>query len=434
MNDFLRLITLQDSTTRTVLLGAALLGLASGVVGTFAVLRRRALVGDAMAHAALPGVCIAYFVVGERSFGAFLLGALIAGLIGAGCIVLIRAHTRIKEDAAIGIVLASFFGLGISLSRIIQNRPSGNRAGMDTFIFGKAAGMTSADTTLIGLCAAAIVITVIALSRELGLLCFDRGFSASIGRRVVLLDLLLMALICLCAVIGLPAVGVVMVAALLTIPAAAARFWTEKLWMMLTLSGAFGVVSGVIGVGISALRPGLATGPLVVLTAAAIFTISLLLAPGRGVFAGIVRRWSLRRKIILQNLLRAMHEAGERGDTDVPETLLAGKRAWTADQLAGVLSRAESSGFIERSAGGWRLTTEGRAEAAGVVRAHRLWELFLIEHADIAPDHVDRDADQLEHVLPPDVLAGLEARLAAQGRVPPSPHAIPTYESAGPHQ
>jgi manganese/zinc/iron transport system permease protein len=358
---------------------------------------------------------------------------LIAGLIGAACIVLIRAHTRVKEDAAIGIVLASFFGLGIALSRIIQNQPAGNRAGLDTFILGKAAGMTASDTRLIGAVAGASVLTVLVLSREFGLLCFDRAFSASIGRRVVLLDLLLMALICTCAVIGLPAVGVVMTAALLTIPAAAARFWTDKLWIMTTLSGLFGVASGVVGVGVSALRPGLAAGPLVVLAAAAIFVVSLLGAPRRGVIPVAVRRWSLRRRIILQNLLRAMHELAEAGRPAVPEHALTAKRSWSAGQLAGVLARAHRAGFAAPAPDGWRLTDAGAAEARAVVRAHRLWELFLIEQADIAPDHVDRDADRLEHVLPQEIIRRLEERLAAQGRLPESPHAIPAYQAAPPH-
>lgn len=433
MNDLLRLITLQDATTRTVLLGAGLLGLAAGVVGTFAVLRRRALVGDAMAHAALPGVCLAYFVVGERSFGAFLLGALIAGLLGAWCIVLIRAHTRIKEDAAIGIVLASFFGLGIALSRIIQNRPSGNRAGLDTFIFGKAAGMTSADTRLIGITAVTIVALTYLLAREFGLLCFDRAFSASIGRRVILLDLILMTLIGVCVVIGLPAVGVVMTAALLIIPAAAARFWTDRLWVMILLGGLFGSLSGLLGVGVSALAPRLAAGPVVVLVAAGIFVVSLITAPTRGLLPASVRRWRLRRRIILQNLLRAMHEANERGEVEVTEAALAAKRAWTTDQLASVLARAARSALVVHGPMGWRLTPRGVAEAAAVVRTHRLWELYLIEHAAIAPDHVDRDADQLEHILPPDVLARLEEQLAMRERLPPSPHAIPVYEGSAAH-
>ncbi|MBS0196972.1 MAG: metal ABC transporter permease [Planctomycetes bacterium] len=436
MSDLLRLITLQDANTRVVLLGAALLGLAAGVVGTFAVLRRRALVGDAMAHAALPGVCLAYFVVGERNFAAFLIGAFIAGLIGAGCIVLIRAHTRIKEDAAIGIVLASFFGLGISLSSAIQQQPSGNRAGLDTFIFGKAASMVRSDVVFIGVCAAAIVAIVAVLARELGSLCFDRGFSASIGRPVVWLDFLLMGLICLCAVIGLPAAGVVMTAAMLTVPAAAARFWTDHLRIMLVLSGVFGIVSGVVGVGISALRPGLAAGPLVVLVAGVIFVVSLIAAPRRGVAAAWWRRRSLRRRVLLQNLLRAMHELLEGSSPrDLRESELLAKRAWTTTQLTTALRRASRMGLAQPGdhPHAWRLTPAGVTEAASVTRAHRLWELFLIEQAEIAADHVDRDADQIEHVLPHDVIAALEARLVAQGRLPASPHAIPVVGSGGPH-
>src|SRR5688572_3108879 len=166
MDDLIRLITLQDANTRVVLLGIALLGLAAGVVGSFAVLRRRALVGDALAHASLPGVCMAYFVVGDRNFAAFLAGALVFGVLGVAAISLIRAYTRIKEDAALGIVLSSFFGLGIMLSDIIQRQPSGNRAGLDTFIMGKAAGMVRQDVMIIGGVAAAVLAATALLFKE----------------------------------------------------------------------------------------------------------------------------------------------------------------------------------------------------------------------------------------------------------------------------
>lgn len=451
MNDFLRLITLQDANTRVVLLGVALLGLAAGVVGSFAVLRRRALVGDAIAHSALPGVCMAYFVVGDRNFAAFLAGALVFGLLGVAAISLIRAHTRIKEDAALGIVLSAFFGLGLMLSDIIQRQPSGNRAGLDTFIMGKAAGMVRQDLLIIAGVAATVLGATVVLFKELKLLCFDREFAGSLGRPVLLLDLSLMALIALCTVSGLPAVGAVLMAALLIIPAAAARFWTERLWVMVVLAGVFGMVSGVAGVSASALRERLPAGPLVVLAAAAVFGASLLGAPRRGVIPAAMRRLGLRRRIAQQNLLRSLYEldeqAMERGGAakahTVPELTL--KRNWKVSQLERTIARARRAGLVrtERAPVGAISTqiglTEAGVEAArGVVRAHRLWELYLIDQASIAPDHVDRDADQMEHVLPQDVLERLEEKLRRQGRlpevVPGSPHQVGAHGASGAHE
>lgn len=443
MEDFLRLITLQDANTRVVLLGAALLGLAGGVIGSFAVLRRRALVGDALAHAALPGVCVAYFVVGDRNFPLFLLGALVFGLLGVGAIALIRAHTRIKEDAALGIVLSSFFGLGIMLSDIIQRQPSGNRAGLDTFIMGKAAGMIRQDVLMISVVALVAVGSVTLLFKEFKLLCFDREFAGSLGRPVWLIDLILMALIAVCTVIGLPAVGAVLMAALLIIPAAAARFWTERLWVMVIAAGAIGLASGVIGVGISAVGDALAAGPLVALSAAAFFTISLLFAPRRGVIPAMLRRTALRRRIARQNLLRSMYELDEAAPTPgAAHSIndLALKRGWSPQELRHAMTGARRAGLIDvdaptaaTRATRISLTPAGAEQARAVVRAHRLWELFLIEQADIPADHVDRDADAIEHILPHDAIEHLEDKLRRIGRLPEalprSPHAITASSS-----
>lgn len=448
MDDLIRLITLQDANTRVVLLGAALLGLASGVIGSFAVLRRRALVGDALAHAALPGVCVAYFVVGDRNFAAFLLGALVFGLLGVGAIALIREFTRIKEDAALGIVLSAFFGLGIMLSDVIQRRPSGNRAGLDTFIMGKAAGMVRQDVAIIGVVAVVVVGAAVALFKEFKLLCFDREFAGALGRPVLALDLTLMALIALCTVAGLPAVGAVLMAALLIIPAAAARFWTERLWVMVALSGVFGMASGVLGVSVSALRERLAAGPLVVLAATGMFCLSLAAAPNRGLVARGIRHMALRRRIAQQNLLRSLYELDEanvaRAEGPIWHALpeLSLKRAWTGAQLDRTVARARRAGLVQTASGsdtGMRiaLTPRGLAEAREVVRAHRLWELYLIDEASIAPDHVDRDADKIEHLLPPEVIARLEEKLRRDGRLPEpvyaSPHEIPPHAASGAH-
>lgn len=437
MSDLLRLISLQDDATRKVLLGCGLLGLSAGLVGAFAVLRRRALVGDAIAHASLPGVCLAYFLVGEKSFIAFLAGALVFGLLSVGCIVFIRAYTRVKEDAAIGIVLASFFGLGIVLSRIIQKSPSGSAAGIDGFLFGKAATMVWSDVRTLAVVAAVAVIAVVLLQRPFRALAFDRGFTASIGWNVVAIDLAMMTLLSICTVAGLPAVGVVLMAAMLIIPAVAARFWTDRLSVMLILAGAFGFISAVGGGALSAQLPspdgpaahGWPAGPLITLAAAACFALSMLFAPKRGVLARAWSVYTLRRRTGVQHLLRELWESAEAAaDQDAaPSNADSSRRFRNSDIVA-----AHRQGLVVTRPEGMTLTPAGEIEAARVVRAHRLWELFLISDAGIATDHVDRPADQIEHHLPPELLAGLERQLAAEGRLPalvaaplpPSPHPL----------
>ncbi len=439
MSDVFRLLTLQDANTRVVLLGVMLLGLASGVVGSFAVLRRRALVGDAVAHAALPGVCIAFMIIGDRNFIAFLIGALISGILAVVCITLLRRYTRVREDASIAVILTAFFGLGIALSRHIQQggqySGAGSRAGLDGFLLGKAASMVRQDVLAIALVALVVLLTVWVLYKELKLLCFDRAFAASLGRPVIGLDLLLMLLICLCTVIGLPAVGVVLMVSLLIVPGAAARFWTNRLSTMLVLGAAFGAFAGVLGAGVSAVAPRLSAGPLIALAAAAVFALSALLAPQSGFVWNSVRRRRLRSTTLVQNYLRALLELDEQRAAGVHSNAqLALKRAWSRVQLARAGRIASHAGWVAVSDAGATLTPAGQREAARVLRTHRLWELYLITHADVAPDHVDRDADALEHILSPEIVADLERRLIETGRLPalvPSPHPMgPTSAEA----
>lgn len=432
----IRLLTLQDANTRTVLLGTTILGGASGVVGVFAVLRKRSLVADAVAHASLPGVCLAYMVVGDRSFAAFMLGALVMGLIAGGFIAFVRAATRTKEDAAIGLAVGGFFGLGIALSRIIQSTPGGTKAGLDGFIFGKAASMVSTDAALIGVVAAVVLLGCVLLFKEFRVVCFDREFASGQGWPTLLIDMLLMMLVCVCTVAGLPAVGVVLMVSLIVIPAAAARFWTERLTPMVLLAGVIGGTCGLLGTALSATLPapqsglsrGWPTGPVITLVGTAVFVVSLLAAPERGVVAAWVRRSRLRRRIARQNLLRAVYEHLERGGDFA--------RAWTPAALepgaVRGLPAARRAGLVRASGAQLVLTTEGRAAAARVVRAHRLWELFLITGASLATDRVDRDADEIEHHLSPELLAQLEARLAAEGRLPAGVPRSPHEQTAGP--
>lgn len=298
LTDLARFASLQDANTRTVALGTCALGVACGVVGCLATLRRRALLGDAVAHAALPGVCAAFFLVQTRSFAALMIGALVFGALAAGLVALVRAWTRVREDAAIGIAIGSFFGLGVVWSGLISRRPEGAAAGLDGFIFGKAASMTGADAAAVCAVAAASLAVVALLYKEFKALAFDEEFSAAQGWPTFALDLLVMALVCACTVAGLPAVGVVMVVALLVIPPAAARCWTDRLGLMLVLAGGMGMLAAAVGVGLSAALPaprgaltrGWPTGPLIVLVAAAFFVFGALFSPRRGALAQMRRR------------------------------------------------------------------------------------------------------------------------------------------------
>ncbi|MFB9751726.1 metal ABC transporter permease [Paenibacillus hodogayensis] len=302
---------LNDPNVRWILIASVLLGISSGVLGSFAYLRKQSLMGDALAHAALPGVCIAFMLTGSKSILFFLIGAAVAGLIATFGIGYITRHSRIKQDAALGIVLSVFFGLGIVLLTQIQHSDSGNQSGLDKFLFGQAAGMVHSDvvtmaivsTVLVGLCAL--------LYKEFKLLSFDQGFARGLGLPVALLDQLMMFLIVVAVVVGIQAVGVVLMAAMLITPAVSARYWTERLGVMVALSGLFGGLSGMAGTLISTLDDHLPTGPLSVLSATVLFVVSVLFAPRRGVVSKLLLRASVKRQSNAEHLRTRAVERGE---------------------------------------------------------------------------------------------------------------------------
>ncbi|MFN7021908.1 MAG: metal ABC transporter permease [Phycisphaerales bacterium] len=308
MGEFLRTVLLLEPTTRVVVLGAGLLGVCCGVVGSLAVLRRRALLGDCVAHAALPGVCLAFMLTGGRFLPVLLVGAAVTGLFAVAFIAAVRAWTRVREDAAIGIALASFFGLGLVLLSVANRYGGGSRAGLDRFLFGQAAAMIRQDAWVIGVSAVVCCGLVALLLKEFRGLCFDREYASVQGWPVSVLDGLLMSLVCVSTVAGLPAAGVVLVSALLVIPAVTARLWASGLGWMLVVSGAVGGTSGVVGVGLSAHLPvperagAWPTGPMIVLSAGVALGMSLLLAPERGVLAALARRRAVRRMVSADRL------------------------------------------------------------------------------------------------------------------------------------
>ncbi len=416
---------LRKPNTRIVVIGTTLLGIAAGVVGTFAYLRKRALMGDALGHATLPGIAMVFMLTGTKNLLWLIFGASLTGALGVLAVIGIRRYSRLKEDAAIGIVLSVFFGAGMVLFSIIQKMKTGNEAGLQSFIYGQAAAMIRQDAYLIGGVGLAVIVGVLLLFKEFRLICFDAQFAAVQGWPVVGIDIIMMGLVVATTVIGLQAVGLILVVALLIIPPAAARFWTDDLGTMTLLAGLFGALSGWIGSMISALVARMPAGAIIVMTAGVFFFFSMFLAPRRGVIAALLRQWLLNRRIAYQNLLRAFAEFEEKHSENfrILSHDLKAVRHWTDSVFRNTLNRAIRNGDVALGyAGLYHLTSAGRQQARRILKNHRLWEIYLIKYADIAPSHVDRDADQIEHVLSNGLIRELEQALEAETRIPPSPH------------
>lgn len=425
LDEIARVLTFRaGANTTTVLLGVTVLGVAAGVVGVFALLRKRALMADALSHATLPGVALAFLAAVAlgftgRSLPILLLGGASTGVLGVLCVQLLLRVTRLREDAAIGIVLSVFFGVGVVLLSVVQNSASGNAAGLNHFIYGQTAAMRPSDAALMGAIALASVILAALFLKEFALVCFNDAFARVDGWPVSRIDLLMMALVVVVVVAGLQAVGLILVIAMLILPPVAARFWTDRLWLLVLLAGALGGLSGYLGASISALLPRKPAGAVIVLTSGAIFALSMFLAPHRGVLATSLRRAVLRIRIAREHLLEAAHERG--GSLSRAELLaFARLRRWPSWFRAIVLTSARARGLATAASDAITLTERGGASGARVARNHRLWEEYLIRYADVAPSHVDWSVDQVEHVLSEALIRELERALRARGVVVPA--------------
>lgn len=277
-------------TFQVVAAGAGALGLLSGVTGTFATLKEESLLGDALSHAALPGLGISFLITGQKNMLLLLLGAAASGLVATGLIHLMRDKSIIKTDSALSLVIAIFFGLGMVLMSYIQRQPNANQAGLDSFIYGQVSSMLIEDVWLIIGAIVIILVIVVLFWKELKLNTFDPSFAETVGFSSKFLNGLVSTLIVLTVILGLQSVGVILMSALLVGPAVAARQWTNRLYIMVILAGTFGMVSGVIGTVISSISTRVPTGPTVVLVISLIILISLVFSPKRGLISRMIHR------------------------------------------------------------------------------------------------------------------------------------------------
>jgi manganese/zinc/iron transport system permease protein len=401
LNEVIQTLTLRAGfNTTSVIIGTTLLGLAAGLIGAFALLRKRSLTADALSHATLPGICIAFLLapaigLNARSMPLLLIGAGATGILGVICIHLLITKTRLREDASIGIVLSVFFGAGVVLLSVIQTNASGSAAGLNHFIYGQTAAMTRSDTITMGMIGIVAASIALLLLKELSLVCFNDSFARVTGIPTWLMDAVILGLIVLVTVSGLQAVGLILIVAMLIIPAASARFWTERLWKLILLSAILGGISGYIGASISALLPRKPAGSVIVLSSGVIFAISMFLAPSRGVLAASIRRAQIRIRISGDHFLESLHHS------ETPQ-----QHPWFLPFAL------KARGLITRTEDGLVLTSRGRERGARVARNHALWEQYLVMYADIAPSHVDWSVDQVEHVLDDALVAELEAAIA----------------------
>ena len=420
MNTFIDFISFKDPNVIYVVLGMLFINSSSALIGTFAFLRKRALIGDAVAHSLLPGLCLGFLFAGEKNLVFLMAGAFFTGWLSTFAVDVIVNRTKVKQDAAIGIVLSSFFAFGIVLLTYIQHHATGQQAGLNHFLFGQAAAINKSEVSLFAMILGVIVLVVSLFYRSFVLVAFNPDFARSVGLPVKFIEFLITSLTVLSIASGIQALGVVLMSALIITPGAAARLWTHKLKRILVLAIIFSVLSGIAGAYVSYARAGMPTGPWVVLFLSVFMAGSIFFAPKRGIISRIRRARANRSKILHENILKAIYQYHEKQGLEVLsekltiDQIIEVRNFDTSDLLKG-LKRLRRAGFILKDEQSFELTDNGSRESKRIVRLHRLWEQYLLKRTSIATDHVHSGAEAIEHVITPELEAELEKELGISG-------------------
>lgn len=394
--------------------------LSAALVGVIAFLRKQSLLGESLSHATYPGVVLGVIAAGEWSSETevwlpffTIVGAFITALIGLWSIQRLERHWKIKSDSALCFVLSIFFGIGITLASRVQFTHTTLYIQSLSYLYGQAATMTDIHILIYGFLSLAIIITVILFYKDLYAITFDRDFAKSIGIKVNVIDSLLVLLITLAIVVGIRSVGVVLMSAMLIAPAVAARQYTHHLSFMMIYAGFFGVASGFLGNYLSveltnylaALYPSarlvLPTGPMIVMVITFICILSLLLAPERGL---VVRMWRIARfrfQCLSENVLKTMWRIKPTHPISIKEIQKYQDASKLYLQL--VLISLARQGWVKKGRGLYQLTQDGVHRAAHIVRLHRLWEVYLADYVGVGADRVHRSAEEMEHILTPEL-------------------------------
>lgn len=351
-----------DYTLRTITIGTAVLGMTSGILGSFAVLRKQSLLGDAISHAALPGIALAFLISGSRETYILMAGALIFGLAGTLWIRSMVNKTRLKTDTALGLVLSVFFGFGMLLLTFIQKLPDANQAGLDKYLFGQAATLVEKDVTIMVAVTSVSLLVLFLFWKEFKVMTFDPDYTQTLGFNTKIIDYLITFFIVLVIVTGLQTVGVVLMSAMLLAPAAAARQWTNSLQKMIALAAVFGAISGVIGTAISTTQEHLPTGPVIVIVATIFVIFSILFSPVRGLFFKQMRIRKNRNNMEIRKTLQWMYDiVGHHDNISHPHAIkiLNDFRGFSRKSLR----ELEIRNWIKLDRDAWSLTEEGYNEA-----------------------------------------------------------------------
>jgi len=414
----------ENYTLFVVSIGSGILCFAAGVVGTFTYLRKRALIGDVISHSVLPGVTIAFMLTGVKNPVYFLLGAISSGLLSIWIVDYVQAKSKLKPDTILALTLSVFFGVGIVLLTKIQHSGNAAQSGLDSFLFGKAASMGMLDVQLFSVIAVVNVLCIWFFLRGFSLVSFDENYAKGLGFNVSFLKSFLALITVVTVAIGVQAVGVVLMAALLITPAAGARFLTNSISRMLLYAGAFGFLSGVVGVVISYSGTGMPTGPWIVVVLSVFALLAILFGKKKGLLARMKLRNANNIKINNENVLKDVYKIAKDGKNTISINDLVDQEKYVITKLKSILKRLENDNHLDQIRGLIILSDKGRLAAREVIRKHRLWEIYLSKYFQLDADHLHDDAEGIEHVITPEIEKEL-IRLLERPKTDPHHSKIP---------
>lgn len=435
-----------DPVLRAPTIGCMLMGLSAALIGVIAYLRKESLLGEALSHASYPGVIlgaiIAAGMVDSYSDQIWIsvlsvLGAFIFALLGNYLIHYLEVRWRIRSDSALCFILSLFFGVGILIASYVQFSNSSIYKQSISYLYGQAATMNDKHIALYGVLSLLVAGMIILFYKEIKVLTFDRDYAHAIGLKVHLVDMIVLVFLSLSIVIGIRSVGVVLMSAMLIAPAAAARQYTHRLSYMLLLAGVFGVLSGFLGnffsveltSYLSRLYPSerlsLPTGPMIVMVASFICVLSLLFAPERGLCVRLARITLFRFRCLRENLLKTMWRNGREKFFSLDE--IRKTQTISKPYLFLLMLTLTHQGWTKRAGTLFRLTQDGIRRAGHIVRLHRLWEVYLCDYLGIGAERVHKSAEEMEHILTPELELELTA-LLNNPKVDPHQQPIPPFE------
>lgn len=416
MSDLSILSFFTDPILRAPTIATMLMCLTSSLIGVILFIRKRMLLGEALSHAAYPGVvlsCVAaaalFSFPGEDHGVLILLGAALFSFLGLLGVDLVERKLSVHSDAALCLILSTFFGLGVLVASRLQVTNALWYKQIEIFLYGQAATLLDSHVIIYLLFAAVAIAFVFFLYRPIELINFDRDFAKSMGVKTVWIEMTTFFLLILSIVVGMRCVGVVLMSGMLIAPAVAARGWTSRLSSFFVVSALFGMVSAFLGNYLSVILPlwikaeGLAlpTGPMILLVAASFAIFSLLLAPRTGLVSRMVRILSFRRQCQLENLLKALWKRGEKTLFTYWQIAAFAQGSWLFRSL--LVFRLYRQGWLEKSGGLWRLSLDGWNRASHIVRLHRLWEVYLVDYLGQNVSKVHQNAEEMEHIITPEL-------------------------------